>query len=136
MFTQASKRSRFGIPFGNQRVNGFETLLKSARHSYFPPFPQLPDKLNWKKSALVTSEIFRLFVNTLTPDDKYSRRNMQIFWQQLETPLSQKGKTFWTLLFAFLKCPWNLEHSQKKEDYPGLIITEIIASETDVYLSV
>ena len=32
-------------------------------------------------SALVTSEIFRLFINTLTPDDKYSRRNMQIFRQ-------------------------------------------------------
>ena len=31
--------------------------------------------------ALVTSEIFRLFVNTLTPDDKYSRPYMQIFWQ-------------------------------------------------------
>ena len=30
-------------------------------------------------SALVTSEIFRLFVNTLTPDDKYSRRKMRIF---------------------------------------------------------
>ena len=30
-------------------------------------------------SALVTSEIFRLFVNTLTPDDKYSRHNIQIF---------------------------------------------------------
>ena len=30
-------------------------------------------------SALVPSEIFRLFVNTLTPDDKYSRRNIQIF---------------------------------------------------------
>ena len=41
-------------------------------------------------SALVTSEIFRLFVNTLTPDDKYSRRNMQILWQQLETLLSQE----------------------------------------------
>ena len=106
-----------------QRVNGFETLLKSARHSYFPLFPQLPDKLNWKKSALVTTEIFRLFVNTLTPDDKYSRRNMQIFWQQLETPLSQKGKTFWTLLFVNLKSPWNLEHSEKKEQYPSLIIT-------------
>ena len=34
-------------------------------------------------SALVTSEIFRLFVNALTPDGKYSRRNIQIFWQQL-----------------------------------------------------
>ena len=30
-------------------------------------------------SALVTSEIFRLFVNTLTIEEKYSRRNMQIF---------------------------------------------------------
>ena len=41
-------------------------------------------------SALVTSEIFRLFVNTLTPDVKYSRRNMQIFQQQLQTLLSHK----------------------------------------------
>ena len=31
-------------------------------------------------SALVTSEIFRLFVNTLIPDDRYSRRYMQIFY--------------------------------------------------------
>ena len=31
-------------------------------------------------SALVTSEIFRLFANTLTPDDKYSYRYMQNFW--------------------------------------------------------
>ena len=108
MFSSASKRSCLRRPFGNQRVNGFETLLMSARHHYFPLFPILRDILNWKKSALVTSEIFRLFVNTLTPDDKYSRRNMMIFWQQVQTPLSQKGKTFLSLLFAFLKCPWNL----------------------------
>ena len=31
-------------------------------------------------SALVTYEVFRLFVDTLTSDVKYSRRNMQIFW--------------------------------------------------------
>ena len=55
-------------------------------------------------SALVTSEIFRLFVNTLTPDDKYSRRNMQIFWQQFKTPLSEKRKTFLNFLLNF----WNL----------------------------
>ena len=34
-------------------------------------------------SALVICEIFTLFVNTLSPDDKYSLRNMQIFWEQL-----------------------------------------------------
>ena len=45
-------------------------------------------------SALDASEIFGLFVNTLTPDDKYSGRYMQIFWQQLQKPLSQKGMFF------------------------------------------
>ena len=87
-------------------------------------------------SALVTSEIFRLFVNTLTTDDKYSRRYMQIFWEQLQTPLSQKGKAFCPFLIVFLECAINLEHSEKKEEYPTLISTEIIASERDVYLSV
>ena len=92
--------------------------------------------MSWKKSALVTSEIFRLFVNTLTPDDKYSRRNMQIFWQQLKTLLSQEKYPFSGFLIAFPKCEENLEDSEKKEEYPSLIITEIIASERDVYLSV
>ena len=87
-------------------------------------------------SPLVTSEIFRLFLNTLTPDDKYSRRYMQIFWQQLQTTWSQKAKTLCGFFIAFLKYAWNLEHSEKKEEYPSLIITEITASEKDVYLSV
>ena len=30
-------------------------------------------------SALVTSEIFRLFVNKVTPDDNYFRRNKPVF---------------------------------------------------------
>ena len=83
-------------------------------------------------SALVTSEIFRLFLNTLTPDDKYSRHYMQIFWQKIQTPLSKKGKTFCGFFIAFPKCELNLEHSEKKEEYPSLVITEIIASERDV----
>ena len=87
-------------------------------------------------SALVTSEIFRLFVNTLTTDDKYSRPSMQIFWQQLQKPFSQKGMAFFRFLIAFSKCAWNLEHFEKKEEYPTLIITEIIASKRDAYLSV
>ena len=48
-----------------------------------------------------------------------------------------KKKThFFRFLIAFLKCAWNLEHSEKKEEYSSLIITESIASERDVYLSV
>ena len=51
-------------------------------------------------------------------------------------PLSQKGKTFFGFFIAFLKCAWNLEHSEKKGEYPSLIITEIIEYERDVYLNV
>ena len=48
-----------------------------------------------------------------------------------------KKKThFFRFLIAFLKCAWNLEHSEQKEKYPSPIITEIIASERNVYLSV
>ena len=46
--------------------------------------------LSWKKSALVWLEILRLFVNTLTADNKYSRCNVHIFPQQIHTPLSKK----------------------------------------------
>ena len=60
--------------------------------------------MSWKKSALGTSEIFRLFVNTLTRDVKDSRRNMQIFWQQFQTLLSQKKKNFLVFLLHF----WNV----------------------------
>ena len=66
-------------------------------------------------SALVTSEIFRLFVNTMSSDDKYSLRNMQIFWKQLQTLLSQKKQAFHQFLIAFLKYARNLEHSKEKK---------------------
>ena len=72
----------------------------------------------------------------MTPDIKYSRRNMKIFWQQLQILLSQEEDTFVQFLIAFPKCAWNLAHSEQKEEYPSLIINEIIGSERDVYLSV
>ena len=48
----------------------------------------------------------------------------------------KKERLFMIFFIKFLKYAWNLEHSEKKEEYPSLIITEIIASERDVYLSV
>ena len=87
-------------------------------------------------SALVISEMFRVFIDTLSADDKYSRRNMQISWQQLQTLLSQEEKTFRGFFIALSKSAWNLENSEKKKEYPSLIITEIIASERNIYLRV
>ena len=80
--------------------------------------------------------MLRLFVNTLTTDDKYSFRNMQNFPQQLEAPLYQKQKTFSGLFIAFLKCTWNLEHFEKNNEYPSLVISKIIDPERGCYLNV
>ena len=72
----------------------------------------------------------------MTTDDKYYRRNMLNFTQQLEAPLPQKQKTFSGLFLAFLKCALNLKHFEKKDEYPSLVISKVIDSETGGYLNV
>ena len=61
---------------------------------------------------------------------------MQNLPQQFQTPLSQKQKIFSEFFIALLKCAWNLEHFQKKDEYPSLIISEIIDVERRGYLNV
>ena len=72
----------------------------------------------------------------MTTDDKYSRRNMLNFTQQLEAPLFQKLKTFSRFFIEFLKCTVNLETLEKKGEYPSLVISRIINSERGGYLNV
>ena len=72
----------------------------------------------------------------MTTDDKYSRRNMLNFTQQLEALLSQKQTTFSLLFLAFLKYALNLEHLERKNDYLSLVISRIIDSEIGGYLNV
>ena len=58
------------------------------------------------------------------------------FSQQFEIPLSQKQKTFSGLLLAFPKSALNLEHFEKKDEYPGSVISKAIDSEIGGYLNV
>ena len=92
--------------------------------------------MSWKKLPSVWYEILRLFVNALTVDDKYSGSNMQNLPKQFQTPLSQKQNTFSGFFIVILKCAWNLEHFQKKDEYSSLIISEIINAERRGYLNV
>ena len=48
----------------------------------------------------------------------------------------KKERLFFIFFIKFFKYAWHLEYSEKKEQYPSLIITEIIASEKHIYLSV
>ena len=91
--------------------------------------------MSWKKSALVRSNILRLFVNTLTAEYTYSRRNMQTLTQQVQTPLSLKQKTFSGFFIVFLKSTSNGEHFEEKGESSSLSISEIIDSKRGGYLS-
>ena len=93
------------------------------------------DKLSWKKSALVRSKILGLFVNTLTAEYTYSRRNMQTLTQKVQTPLSLKQKIFSRFFIAFLKSRWDVEQFQKNGESSSLSISEVIDSKRGGYLS-
>ena len=134
--TETSWRSCFRTPFGNQRVNAFQTPLKVGRHHYYPFFRWISGKLSRRKTALLISKILRLFANPLTADDKNPCRDMQNFLQQIQTLLSQKRKTLSRFFIAFLKCAWNLETFEEKDECPSLIISEIILSERGCYWNV
>ena len=133
---ETSKRSCFRTPFGNQRVNGFQTPLKDPGHHYYPFFPWIPGKLSWKKSALLWSEILRNFANTLAADGKYSCRRMQNFLQQLQTLLSPKRNAFSGIFNEFPRSALNLEQFDQNDVCSSLIISEIIVSERGRYWNV
>ena len=91
--------------------------------------------MGWKKSALVRYEILGMFVNQLTAEYKYSRRNMQTFGQEVQTQLSLKQKIFSGFFISFMKSTWNVEQFQKKGESSSLSISELIDSKRDGYLS-
>ena len=47
-----------------------------------------------------------------------------------------KQKIFSAFFIAYLECASNLEHFEKKDEHPSLVISEIIYSERVGYLNV
>ena len=69
------KKPRLRTLMDRQHVKEFKgskSLLTSARQYSCHIFLSLRKSISPKKSVLVVSEILRLFVNILTPNDKYS----------------------------------------------------------------
>ena len=62
---------------------------------------------------LVLWKSLRLFVNTLTDNDKYCLLYRDNLTETIQIRLSQKQKTFSEFFYAFLKSTLNFEHFQK-----------------------
>ena len=61
-------------------------------------------------------KILRLFVKTLTVDDKHYLLNRDNLTEPIQAQLSQKLKAFSEFSFAFLKSILNFKHLPKKDD--------------------
>ena len=66
------KRLRVRTLMESQHVKVSERMLKSSRQYFCQIFWSLRNQISYKKFFLVVSEIVRLFLKILTPDDKYS----------------------------------------------------------------
>ena len=84
----------------------------------------------------VRSELLGQFINTLTADYKYSRKNLEKFSQQVPMQTSLKLKNCSRFFIAFLKSTLNLVYFERKDQSRSLCITEISYCETGSYLNV
>ena len=65
------KKPRVRTLMDGQHVKGFGTLLKSGRQNFGQIFWSLWKEFTSRNSVLIVSEILRLFVNILTPNEMY-----------------------------------------------------------------
>ena len=61
-------------------------------------------------------KILKLFVNTLTVNDKHYLLNRDNLTQPIQMQLSEKQKTFSEFVFAFLKSILNFKHLPAKHE--------------------
>ena len=74
-------------------------------------------------------KILRLFVNTLTDDDKYSLLYRDNLTQPIQILLSQKQNTFSAFISALFKSTLNFAHFLKKDDPYTRCRSQITVSE-------
>ena len=69
-----------------------------------------------EKVSFSDTKILRLFVNTLTLDDKHYLLNRDNLTEPINMQLSKKQKTFSDIFFVFLNSCLNFKHLPTKDD--------------------
>ena len=82
-----------------------------------------------KKSLLEICNVLRLFLNTITADDKYSLLNRDNLTQLIQMQLSQKKKAFTQFFALVCKSKLNFEHLRKKDHRHSKCFSEIADSQ-------
>ena len=127
-----SKKSRLRRPFHKHHVKHPEPRLKSTWHYLYHIHWSVPSQLSWKKYLLLTWEILRLLVNIVVFDEKYPVLKKDNLTIPIQMHLRQKRKKISQFFATFLKCSWNFEQFDKKDDAHRFCNFEITDSENVV----
>ena len=123
-----SKKSRFRGAFDKQHGNWDETLLKSELHHLYLVYWSLwylEMQVSWKTFFLVIFKDLRVFLNTLTANDKCFLFDGHNLWQPIQNELSEKQKKISKFFSAILKSWLNFKHFQKEDERHSWCISEI-----------
>ena len=124
--TLMPQSSSFKTPFGNERLKGSETLLKSHWMHFYANFWLMSNKVRCVSCLLVASKMWGPSFKTLTPNGMYSCHNIQIFRKQVPATLSSKAKTFSLTFIEFLESREDFEYFDKKDDLDNFNISGVI----------
>ena len=80
-----------------------------------------------EKVSFGDTKILRLFLNTLTNDDKHYLLNRDNLTEPIQMQLSKKQKTFCEIFFTFLKSILNFKHLPKEMTLIAYVFPEIPA---------
>ena len=106
---------------GVNMLNNLKNCTTTLPSSCFITFT----KIELVNGRLIVSEIVGVFVNTSTPDDKYSLRNRENLPQPIQLKLSKKQKIFSHFFAAFQKSASNVKHFEKKDNPHRLCVSQI-----------
>ena len=94
--------STFRTSSANHRAKGSQTFFKPARQLFHSNLPLISDKLTWKTSVLVKSQILELFFKTFTAYHIFSRQIWEKFLLEVQTQLISKSKKlFWYCYYIY-----------------------------------
>ena len=127
-----SEKFQFRGSFDKQHGKPAEGLFKSSSQHLYPIRWSLPSQFNWKKSLLLTSQIFGRLGNTLPAYEKYPVLNRDNLTILIQKQLSEKAKSFSQCFAEFLKSRINFKYLEEKDDPQRFFIFEITDSENVV----
>ena len=118
LVTKLSKRRCFSVSEHALTVNMWKlpSYLRNLHESAFIMiFSLVSEKLIWKMSSLVLTEILGVFLNTLIGDAMYSVQDCENLPLPIQMQLPEKRKRFSQFSVPFLETTSNFKHFERKD---------------------